>query len=45
MAQLHGLVGGLLGEEADGAEVVVGIETDRGPWSRRWLPRVTGCSR
>ena len=32
MAQLHGLVGGFLGENADGAEVVVGIETDRGPW-------------
>jgi hypothetical protein len=32
MAQLHGLVGGFLGEDADGAEVSVGIETDRGPW-------------
>jgi transposase len=32
MAQLHGLVGGFLGEDADAAEVVVGIETDRGPW-------------
>ena len=32
MAQLHGLIGGLLGEDADDAEVVVGIETDRGPW-------------
>jgi len=32
MAQLHGLVGGCLGEEADAAEVIVGIETDRGPW-------------
>jgi transposase len=32
MAQLHGLIGGLAGEDADGAEVVVGIETDRGPW-------------
>jgi transposase len=32
MAQLHGLVGGFLGEGADEAEVVVGIETDRGPW-------------
>ncbi len=32
MAQLHGLVGGFLGEDGDGAEVVVGIETDRGPW-------------
>jgi hypothetical protein len=32
MAQLHGLVGGLLGEDADDSEVLVGIETDRGPW-------------
>ena len=32
MAQLHALVGGFLGEDADAAEVVVGIETDRGPW-------------
>jgi transposase len=32
MAQLHGLVGGFLGEDADAAEVMVGIETDRGPW-------------
>ena len=32
MAQLHALVGGLLGEDADDAEVLVGIETDHGPW-------------
>jgi transposase len=32
MAQLHALVGGFLGEEADASEVVIGIETDRGPW-------------
>jgi hypothetical protein len=32
MAGLHALVGGQLGESADGAEVMVGIETDRGPW-------------
>jgi len=32
MAQLHGLVGAHLGEDDEGAEVVVGIETDRGPW-------------
>jgi transposase len=32
MAQLHDLIGGYLGEEADAAEVTVGIETDRGPW-------------
>lgn len=32
MAQLHELVGQFLPEDADGADVVVGIETDRGPW-------------
>ena len=32
MAQLHALAGGLLGEEGDGSEVLVGIETDHGPW-------------
>ena len=32
MAQLHALIGGFLGEEADTADVVIGIETDRGPW-------------
>ena len=34
MARLHELIGKHLGEEGEeaGAEVVVGIETDRGPW-------------
>ncbi len=32
MAQLHELVGRHAGEDEDAAEVVVGIETDRGPW-------------
>jgi hypothetical protein len=32
MARLHELVGQHLGEDADDAEVAVGIETDRGPW-------------
>ena len=32
MTQLHELIGRLLGEDADDAEVVIGIETDRGPW-------------
>jgi transposase len=32
MAQLHGLVGAHLGEDAGEAEVIVGIETDHGPW-------------
>jgi hypothetical protein len=32
IAQLHALIGAHLGDDADEAEVVVGIETDRGPW-------------
>ena len=32
MAQLHELTGRFVPEHADGAEVVIGIETDRGPW-------------
>jgi transposase len=32
IAQLHELIGRYLGEDADNAEVIVGIETDRGPW-------------
>jgi transposase len=32
MARLHELIGEHLGEDADGAEVVAGIETDHGPW-------------
>jgi transposase len=32
IAQLHELVGRYLGEDADEADVAVGIETDRGPW-------------
>ena len=32
IAGLHALIGAHLGEDADDAEVVVGIETDRGPW-------------
>ena len=32
MARLHALIGEQLGDDADGAEVVVGTETDRGPW-------------
>jgi transposase len=30
---LHALIGAHLGEDADDADVVVGIETDRGPWA------------
>ena len=32
MARLHELTGRYLGGDAEDAEVVVGIETDRGPW-------------
>lgn len=32
MARLHAIVGQTAGEEADEAELLVGIETDRGPW-------------
>ena len=32
IADLHALVGAQLGEDPDEAEVIVGIETDRGPW-------------
>jgi transposase len=32
MSQLHALIGGFLGEGADDSEVLIGIETDRGPW-------------
>jgi len=32
MTQLHGLIGRFVPEDADDVEVVIGIETDRGPW-------------
>src|ERR1700758_2185878 len=32
IGELHALIGAHLGEDADGAEGGVGIETDRGPW-------------
>src|SRR6202161_1940524 len=32
MARLHEMAGQHLGEDADDAEVVIGTETDRGPW-------------
>jgi transposase len=32
MARLHELTGQYLGDDPDDAEVVIGIETDRGPW-------------
>jgi transposase len=33
MARLHELIGQQLGEDGEDAEVVIGIETDRGPWA------------
>jgi len=32
MSQLHELIGRLVPEDGDDAQVVIGIETDRGPW-------------
>ncbi len=32
LARLHAMIGEHLGEDGDAATVVVGIETDRGPW-------------
>jgi transposase len=32
MARLHAIVGEVAGDDADDVEVLVGIETDRGPW-------------
>ena len=37
IATLHALVADHLGEDADPSEVVVGIETDRGPWVQALL--------
>jgi Transposase len=32
MARLHALIGEQLGDDGEDCEVVIGIETDRGPW-------------
>jgi transposase len=32
MARLHAVIGERLGEDDDKAQVLIGIETDRGPW-------------
>ncbi|RYF59945.1 MAG: IS110 family transposase, partial [Comamonadaceae bacterium] len=32
IARLHAMIGDQLGDDADEAEVAIGIETDRGPW-------------
>ena len=44
MARLHELVGQQLGEDDQDAEVVIGIETDRGPWVAD-CPSFTSASR
>ncbi|WP_279505300.1 IS110 family transposase [Actinomadura sp. KC06] len=41
MVRLHAMIGEQLGDDADDAEVVVGIEIDRGPWVRALLS--AGC--
>ncbi len=52
ISALHALIAAYLPEEWADLEtgraqsmVKVGIETDRGPWSRRWSSPVTRCSR
>ncbi len=37
LAQLHGLIADHLADDAEPADVVVGIETDRGPWVQALL--------
>ncbi|WP_330230534.1 IS110 family transposase [Nocardia sp. NBC_00508] len=32
MGRLHAIIGDLVGDDVDEAEVLIGIETDRGPW-------------
>jgi hypothetical protein len=32
IARLHAMIGEQLGDDTDEAQVVIGIETDRGPW-------------
>jgi hypothetical protein len=32
MARLHAMIAEALGEDVEAAEVLVGIETERGPW-------------
>ncbi|MBB3038829.1 transposase [Hoyosella altamirensis] len=34
IAKLHTIIGDLVGDASDEVEVLVGIETDRGPWVR-----------
>jgi hypothetical protein len=42
MSQLHGLIGRHVPGDADDAEVVIGIETDRGPWVAALI--AAGCT-
>lgn len=45
LAQLQGLIADHLPDDAEAADVVVGIETDRGRGCGRYWPPVTRCSR
>jgi hypothetical protein len=45
MGQLHELVDGLLGEQADGSAVRIGIQTDHGPWVIALIAAGTASSR
>jgi len=42
MARLHAMIGEQLGEDAEASEVLVGIETDRGPWVAALI--AAGCT-
>ncbi len=47
IARLHELIGrfAVPDDPAGAGQVLIGIETDRGPWVPRWSRRGIGCSR
>ena len=45
IAQLHALIGGFLGEDGQDTDVVIGIETDRGPSVTALVAAGSRCSR
>src|SRR5215207_5137781 len=46
IARLHAMIGEQLGEDAEDADqVLIGIETDRGPWVQALIAAGTRCSR
>jgi hypothetical protein len=45
MTALHELIGRYIPEDVADAEVLVGIETDRGPWVAALVAAGTRCSR